>query len=66
VDADLNDDPFHPPRFSRCSSCEFTELVVDVKAHGLHEPTTLQGGQILDGRNHYRAFRLLTAMASRL
>lgn len=34
---------------------EFDEFVADIKTNGLHEPIWIYQGEILDGRNRYRA-----------
>lgn len=34
---------------------DFEQLVADVREHGLRDPITIHDGQVLDGRNRYRA-----------
>ncbi len=34
---------------------EFVDLKADIKANGVHEPIVIYNGQILDGRNRFRA-----------
>lgn len=48
---------FHPlsELFPLMQGREFDELVADVKANGLREPIWTYDGQILDGRNRWRA-----------
>jgi N6-adenosine-specific RNA methylase IME4 len=48
---------FHPlsELFPLMQDREFDELVADVKANGLREPIWTYEGQILDGRNRWRA-----------
>jgi hypothetical protein len=49
--------PFHTfaNAFPLMDGREFTEFVDDIKAHGQREPITTYQGQILEGRNRYRA-----------
>ena len=50
---------FHPLAnvFPLSDGEEFQALAADITAHGVHEPVVLYEGQILDGRNRYRASR---------
>ncbi|MCP4304567.1 MAG: ParB N-terminal domain-containing protein [bacterium] len=48
---------FHPIAgiFPLMDGDDYSDLVDDIKANGLHEPVITHQGQILDGRNRYRA-----------
>ena len=48
---------FHPLAeiFPLIEGYEFAGLADDIRANGLHEPVVLFQGQILDGRNRFRA-----------
>lgn len=50
-------DPFHPVSalFRLMEGPEFEELCIDIETYGLLEPIWLWQGQIIDGRNRYRA-----------
>ncbi|MGH7175225.1 MAG: ParB/RepB/Spo0J family partition protein [Minisyncoccia bacterium] len=50
---------FHPLAnlFPLMRGHQYSELVHDIRVNGLLEPVILLGGQILDGRNRYRACR---------
>jgi hypothetical protein len=51
--------PFHPVAdcFPLIDGGELDELVADIRANGLQQAIVLFEGQILDGRNRYRACR---------
>jgi hypothetical protein len=50
---------FHPlaELFPLIEGEQFDEMVADIAAHGVREPVVLHQGQILDGRNRWRAAR---------
>lgn len=53
---------FHPMAklFALIEGDEFDMLVEDIREHGVRDPIVIHGGQILDGRNRYRALKQLT------
>jgi hypothetical protein len=57
AEATVSDLSFHPIAdiFPRLEGPEFDALKEDIQAHGLREPLWLHDGQVVDGRNRYRA-----------
>ena len=57
----MNDLQPHPAAtvFPEMSEKEFADLKEDIRLHGQRDPLTVFQGQILDGRNRYRACREL-------
>lgn len=53
---------FHPlaKLFALIEGEDFDMLVEDIREHGVRDPIVIHGGQILDGRNRYRALAQLT------
>ncbi|MEI9804146.1 MAG: ParB N-terminal domain-containing protein [Pseudolabrys sp.] len=49
--------PFHPlaDLFPLIEGKDFDDLVASIKAGGQHNPIVMLNGEILDGRNRYRA-----------